>query len=51
MSFCAVVREVELSCGPEISELLLRFSAAELVEFHVHGLGSAWNDGLVVYPY
>ena len=25
--------------GPEVSELLLRFSAAEPVEFHVHGLG------------
>ena len=49
--FCAVVSKVDLSCGPEVSELLLQFSAEELVEFHVHGLGFAWNDGLVGYPY
>ena len=49
--FCAEVSEVELSCGPEISELLLQFSAAEPVEFHVHGLGFAWDYGLVGYPY
>ena len=39
--FCAVVSEVELSCGPKIYELLLQLSAAESVEFHVHGLGFA----------
>ena len=49
--FCAVVSEVELSSGPEVSELLLRFSAADPVEFHVHGLGFSWNGGLVGYPY
>ena len=49
--FCAVVSDVELSCGPEVSELSLRFFAADPVEFHVHGLGFAWNDGLVGYPY
>ena len=38
---CDVVSEVELSCGPEVSELLLRFSVADPVEFHVHGLGFA----------
>ena len=47
MIFCAVVSEVEISCGPEISELLLRFSAVELVEFHVHGIGFEWDYGLV----
>ena len=49
--FCAVVSEVDLYCGLEVSELLLQFSAAEPVEFHVHGLGFAWNDGLDGYPY
>ena len=51
MNFCDEVIEVEISCGPEVSELLLRFSAAEPVQFYVHGLGFAWNDGLVGYPY
>ena len=45
--FCAVVSEVEISCSPEVSELLLRFSAAEPVEFHVHRLVFAWNGGIV----
>ena len=49
--FCALVSEVELSCGPELSELFLCFFAAEPVEVHVHGLGFACNYGLVVYPY
>ena len=51
MIFCALFSEVELSCSPEVSGLLLRLSAAEPVEFHVHGLGFAWNDGLDGYPY
>ena len=48
--FSAVVSEVEISCGPEISKLLLQLSAAEPVEFHVHGLGFAWNYGFFGYP-
>ena len=49
--FCAVASEVDLSCGLEVSELLLRFPAAEPGELHIHGLGFAWNDGIVCYPY
>ena len=49
--FCAVASKIELSCVPEVSELLLRLSAAEAVEFHVHVLCFAWNCALVGYPY
>ena len=42
--FCAIVSEVELSRVPKISELLLRFSAEEPVEFHVRGLGFEWDE-------
>ena len=49
--FCAVVSEFDISCGPEVSELFWRFSAAEPVDFYVHGLGFAWNGGRVDYPY
>ena len=51
MIFCAVVSEVELSCGLEIYELLLQLSAVDPVAFHVHGLGFVWSYGLVGYPH
>ena len=41
----AVVGEVEFAGGPEKSELALGFSAAEPVEFHVHGFCFARDAG------
>ena len=49
--FCAVVLQVELACVPEESEFLLQFSAEELVEVNVHGLGFSCNDGLFGHAY
>ena len=49
--FCAVVPQVGLACGLEESQLSLRFSAADPVEVHFHGLGFEWNDGLVGHAY
>ena len=43
----AVVGEVEFAGGGEESELALRFSATEPVEFHVHGFCFARNGGFV----
>ena len=51
MIICSVFSDVELSYGPEVSELFLWFSAADTVEVHVHGLGIVWNDGFVGSPY